>query len=298
MLSADWTPARYTRDLAENIEETIQAARRLAHTREEYLRNWVSLMNDYDAEVSQAQERRDRVQAEGMLRLQQMRDEDFTMANSHNTFHGALSLECSYQEMLPMPGAEDDFPQNQLLPGIPYTGLLPTPGPEVYSSQEDHGLTTPYLEMLPTPGPDPYTFQGGLLQGTQNPAMFLTPGLSPDFTGVDYADVGYPDLEYGQVSSVSGAVDQSYFPEGFVDTSLPDAAQCPPTWDFVPAGDSFGYVGRGSQYRMPDSGEAAQETNPHIPSGGWQSYEYSRHHSHDSGYMGSQSSGHLRNHQG
>lgn len=296
-LSADWTPARYTRDLAENIEETIQAARRHAHTREEYLRNWDSLMNDYDAEVSQAKKRRDWVQAEGMLRLQQMRDEDFTMANSHNTFHGVLPLEYSYQEVVPMPGAEDDILENELPPGIPFMGLLPTPGPEIYSSQEDHRLKTSYLEMLQTPGPEPYTSQGDLPLGTPNPGMFLTPGLSPDYTGVDYANIGYPDPEYGQVSSVSGAINQSYFPGVFLDTSLPDAAQCPSTWDFVPTGDSFGYVGHGSQYRVPDSREAGQKTNTYMPSGGQQKYEYRRHHSHDSGYMGSQSSGHLGNHQ-
>lgn len=219
----DWTPARYTRDFEDNVSDIVEAVISHADTLEEVLQRLDYFMSDFDAEILQAQTRRERVRAEGMRRLEQLRDQECALANPDNSMQGPFSPESAYG------------------------GMLQTPESIPRTPRSDIRQENPYYEMQVAPAMNICPLQAEFPQGRDHTGMPLLPRMQPTAAGLDHGNQRYPMAEHREPSTTPDTIDLLCSRGMFFNTPIPGAVPGIHDWNNPGVMNAVNFMETGSQ---------------------------------------------------
>jgi hypothetical protein len=263
--STDWTAARHSVDIEDNIEDAIKAATSRAQTREQCFQEWTTLMQNYSAEEHRQTERRLQMMSDiGMQTLVQVLDQRFPLAHSHTTFLSDPSLGTPQGEMCQM------FYPDHDAAGVNINVHFVPGEYDQTPTMNRFGFQGPFVDESA-----PVTTAQQLPLGN-----WPSSGNAHDFVGNGSL---YPEpCQTGHSFILSGNQPDS----GYSGRELSSFQRDLPGWNLE---DPHDFVRNGSHYPEPLTQGIGHPSNSFVSPGGPSNFV--RHPSFDSGFFGSELSG-------
>lgn len=104
---ADWTPARHSRDIEENIEDTIEAVMKGSTSRSQCINSWrILIQHHWEEECKQATARKELMLAEGFQKLNHKLEQRYYQENPDHCTRADLPPQDAYWPHTPLLGPD------------------------------------------------------------------------------------------------------------------------------------------------------------------------------------------------